>query len=196
MATPSRHRVTIDLRGTAERLIALAAARHMTTAALVRMAIRQTLGDQGCLDKGHIPRARMLDDRHAVKITVRLAPDAAAKLAERARAADVSQGSYITGLLDGAPSPLRPSDHGDAVAALAQSTDVLAGLRVDLNAFTRAIRLVGAHGLAGQGTDLDAMSQRILEHMAAASRLIGALQPARHARPARPAAPRTAGRSS
>ena len=196
MATSSRQRVTIDLRGTADRLSALAAARHMTTAAFVRMAIRQTLGDEGGLDNGLVPRARMLLDRHAVKVTVRLDPDAAAKLAERALAADVSQGSYVTGLLDGAPPPVRPSDHKEAMAALAQSTDVLAGLRVDLNAFTRAIRQVGAHGLAGRGTDLDAMSQRILEHMAAASRLIGELQPARHGRAARPAAPRTTRRSS
>ena len=196
MASSSRQRVTIDLRGTADGLSALAAARHMTTAAFVRMAIQQALGDQGGLDSGLIPRARMLVDRHTVKVTIRLAPEAAAKLAERARAADVSQGSYVAGLLDGAPPPIRSSDHGDAVAVLAQSTDVLAGLRVDVNAFTRAIRLVGAHGLAGQGADLDAMSQRILEHMASASCLITELQPSRRARPERPVAPRTARRSS
>jgi hypothetical protein len=196
MATKSRQRVTIDLRGTADRLSALASARHMTTAALVRVAIRQTLDGQVGVDSVPTLRARAPVDRHAVKVTVRLAPDAAATLAQRARAAEVSQGSYVTGLLDGEPPPMRATDHGDAVVVLAQSTDLLAGLRVDLNAFTRAIRLVGAHGLAGRGTDLDAMSQRILEHMAAASRLIGELQPARHARPASPAAPRTPRRSS
>jgi predicted transcriptional regulator len=133
MATKSRQRVTIDLRGTADRLSALATARHMTTAALVRVAIRQTLEGQVGVDSVPTPRARALVDRHAVKVTIRLAPEAAAKLAERARAADVSQGSYVTGLLDGAPPPIRSSDHGDAVAVLAKSTDALAGLRVDLN---------------------------------------------------------------
>lgn len=196
MATSSRQRVTIDLRGTADRLSALAAARHTTTAALVRMAIRQTLKGQGGSENDLHPPARMLVDRRAVKVTVRLAPDVAANLAERARAADVSLGRYVTGLLDGVPPPVRPSGHDDAVAALTQSTDVLAGLRVDLNAFTRAIRLVGADGLAGRGADLDAMSLRILEHMSAASRLISELQRSRHARPARPAAPRTTKRSS
>lgn len=196
MATSSRQRVTIDLRGTADRLAALAAARHMTTAAFVRMAIRQAVGDQGGLADGLAPRACMLADRDVVKVTVRLTTEAAAMLAQRARAADVSQGSYVTGLLEGAPPPVRPSDHGRAVAVLALSTDALAGLRVDLNAFTRAIRQVGAQGLAGRGADLDAMGPRILAHMAEASRLIGELQPPRHARPARPAAPRTTRRSS
>jgi hypothetical protein len=196
MATPSRQRVTIDLRGTADRLSALATARHMTTAALVRVAIRQTLDGQVGVDSVPTPRARAPVDRHAVKVTVRLAPDAAATLAQRARAADVSQGSYVTGLLDGAPPPMRATDHGDAVVVLAQSTDLLAGLRVDLNAFTRTIRLVGGHGLAGRGADLDAMSLRILEHMSAASRLISELQPSRHARQERPAVPRTKSRSS
>jgi len=196
MATPSRQRVTIDLRGTADRLSALATARHMTTAALVRVAIRQTLDGQVDWDSVPTPRTRALVDRHAVKVTVQLAPDAAATLAQRARAADVSQGSYVTGLLDGAPPPMRATDHGDAVAVLAQSTDLLAGLRVDLNAFTRAIRLVGAHGLAGRCADLDALSQRILEHMASASRLITELQPSRRARPERTVATQTTGKSS
>ena len=196
MATSSRQRVSIDLRGTADRLSALAAARHMTTAALVRMAIRRTLDGQIDPDNDLNQRARMVDDRHAAKVTVRLASDAAATLAQRARAADVSQGRYVTGLLDGAPPRTRTTDHADAVAVLAQSTDLLAGLRVDLNGFTRAIRLVGANDLDGWGADLDAMSRHILEHMATASRLIGELQSTRHARPARPAALRTKRKSS
>jgi len=46
MATASRQRVTVDLHGAADRLHSLAAARHMTTAAVVRMAIRQALDGQ------------------------------------------------------------------------------------------------------------------------------------------------------
>lgn len=196
MAPTSRQRVTIDLRGTADRLRALAAARHMTTAALVRTAIRQVFNGQGGSDNGLESRVRMLVDRHTVKVTIRLAPDRAATLASRARAADVSQGSYVTGLLDGASPPVRPSDHGDAVPALARSTDLLAGLRVDLNAFARANYLAGVHGLAGQSADLDGLSRGILEHLAAASRLITKLQPARHVRRERPASPQTTRRPS
>lgn len=196
MATTSRQRISVDLRGTANRLSAVAAARHMTTAALVRMAIRQTLDGQPSLDTGLTAHTSMLGDRHTVKVTVRLTSDAAATLAQRARAADVSQGSYVAGLLHDAAPPVRPSNHGDALAALAQSTEMLAGLRVDLNAFTRAIRLVGAHCLVGRDAELDAMSERLFEHMAAAARLISELQLSRHARPARAAAPRKPRRST
>jgi len=164
MATASRQRVTVDLRDAADRLHAFAAARHMTTAAVVRMAIRQTLDGQVGADSTVTHPARTLIDRCAVKVTIRLAPEAATALVTRAHAADVSQGNYVAGLLEGFPPPMRPSDHGDAVAALAKSTDALAGLRVDLNGFTRMIRTAGANGLAWQGADLDAMSKQMLDH--------------------------------
>jgi hypothetical protein len=196
MATASRQRVTVDLRGAADRLHAFATARHMTTAAAVRMAIRQALDGQVCADSTVTQPARTLIDRAAIKVTIRLAPEAATALATRARAADVSQGHYVAGLLEGSPPPMRPSDHGDAVAALAKSTDALAGLRVNLNAFTRVMRMAGANGLAGQGEELDAMSKQMLEHIAIASRLIIGLQPSARARRERVAAPRTSKRSS
>ena len=47
MASPPRHRVTIDLRGTDERLQAFAAARHLTIAASVRRAIDSMLAGDG-----------------------------------------------------------------------------------------------------------------------------------------------------
>ena len=196
MATASRQRVTVDLRGAADRLHAFAAARHMTTAAVVRMAIRQALDGQVGAGSNVTHPVRTLIDRCAVKVTIRLAPEAATALVTRARAADVSQGNYVAGLLEGSPPPMRPSDHGDAVAALAKSTDALAGLRVDLNAFTRMMRMAGANGLAGQGKELDAMSKQMLEHIAIASRLIIGLQPSARARRERLAAPRTSKRSS
>ncbi|MCK9689479.1 hypothetical protein [Scleromatobacter humisilvae] len=196
MATASRQRVTVDLRGAADRLHAFAAARHMTTAAVVRMAIRQTLDGQVGADSTVTQPARTLIDRAAIKVTIRLAPEAATALVRRAHAADVSQGAYVAGLLEGSPPPMRPSDHGDAVAALAKSTDALAGLRVDLNAFTRMMRMAGANGLAGQDANLDVMSKQMLEHIAIAARLIIGLQPYARARRERLAAPRTSKRSS
>ena len=195
MATSSRQRVTVDLRGAAARLHAFAAARHMTTAAVVRMAIRRTLDEQVDADTTVLHPARTLVDRAGVKVTIRMLPEAATALVSRARAADVSQGNYIAGLLGGSPPPMRPSDHGDAVAALSKSTDALAGLRGDLNAFTRMIRMAGVNGLATQGADLDAMSKRMLEHIAIASRLIIGLQPSARARRDLLAAARTSKRS-
>ncbi len=196
MATASRQRVTVDLRDAADRLHTFAAARHMTTAAVVRMAIRQTLDGQVAADSAVTHPVRTLIDRCAVKVTIRLTPEAAIALVTRAHAADISQGNYVAGLLEGSPPSMRPSDHGDAVAALAKSTDTMAGLRVDLNAFTRMIRMAGANGLAGQGADLDAMSKRMLEHIAIASRLLNGLQPSARARRDRLTAPRTPKRSS
>jgi acid phosphatase family membrane protein YuiD len=160
------------------------------------MAIRQALDGQVCTDSTVTQPARTLIDRAAIKVTIRLAPEAATALATRARAADVSQGHSVAGLLEGSPPPMRPSDHSDAVAALAKSTDALAGLRVDLNALARMVRMAGANGLAGQSADLDSMSKQMLEHIAIAARLIIGLQPSARARRERLEAPRASKRSS
>lgn len=95
MATASRQRVTVDLRGAADRLHSFAAARHMTTAAVVRMAIRQALDGQVGADSTVTQPSRTLIDRATIKVTIRLAPESATALVRRAHAADVSQGTYV-----------------------------------------------------------------------------------------------------
>ena len=122
-----------------ERLQTMAAARSMTTAALVRKALVQLLDDPS--SRGETCRDDTATTRHspAVKITIRLAAAHAVALASRARAADVSQGIYVAGLLDGTPPVPMPLDHARAVAALVGSTDQLAAMSADLNAFMRLL---------------------------------------------------------
>ena len=68
-----------------------------------------------------------------VKVTLRLPPAHARLIAIRARRADVSQGEYVAGLVEGTPpTPLMPR-HGEVVAELSRSTSIMAALGVDLN---------------------------------------------------------------
>ncbi len=78
-------------------------------------------------------------DTQAIRVTLRMSGSHAVTLASRARAADVSQGTYVARLIDGTPAqPLSP-DHTQAITALMASTDRLAALSVDLNAFMRLL---------------------------------------------------------
>ena len=75
-----------------------------------------------------------------VKITLRLSAAHAMLLAKRARVADLSQGAYVARLIDGTSPPAALPDRREALRALARSTDQLAIISGDLNAFMRLLR--------------------------------------------------------
>lgn len=68
------------------------------------------LDDAPCnvADSGPIDRA---GGTQVVKVTLRLSVAHAVVLASRARVADVSQGRYVAGLIDGKPAQPRAPDH-------------------------------------------------------------------------------------
>jgi len=140
LESPGRHgrdRVTVDLRGLGERLQTCAAARGISSAALVRQSLAPLLHDTPAEGDASQVGAAPARDVALVKVTLRLPAAHAVLLARQARAADVSQGAYVADLLDGVSrSPLAP-DHAQAIATLARSTDRLAALSTDLNSFMR-----------------------------------------------------------
>lgn len=139
MAAGSRNRVTVDLRGAGSVVQARAMAQGLTVAAFVRRAVL-TIADA----TDDSPEMRSLDHRDAkqrlIKVTLRLTADHALLLAMRARSAEVSQGIYVAGLLDGQPPPRAASDRREAIAALAKSTDQLAVTGTDLQTVLRLTR--------------------------------------------------------
>jgi hypothetical protein len=175
----TRDRVTIELRGMRERLQTLAAARSMTTAALVRKALVQLLDDPS--SHGEACRDDTTTTRHsrAVKVTIRMAAAHAGALASRARAADVSQGIYVARLLDGTPPVPLPPDHARAVAALVGSTDQLAAMSADLNAFMRFLGRGSSSEIERYRAGVMSLSDDLRNHLALAAPLVAQLGSAR-----------------
>jgi len=172
-----RDRVTVDLRGLRGRLETRAAQQHITTAALMRSAVLLMLDDGATggpeLD-GIKPKAGKV-----VKLTLRVSSAHATALASRARAAEVSQGRYVCTLLDGMPAPPRPADHSAAVTALRASTDRVAAMSVDLNAFLRLLRLGPNKQMENYRAGLMSLADDMRTHLATASTLIADLAPTR-----------------
>jgi hypothetical protein len=168
-----RERVTIDLRGIGPRLHAHAAARGKTTAAMVRAAVVTMLDADGA----HLEPGRVVEavDARAVKVTLRLGPVHAARLAECARWADVSQGAYVMGLLDGLPPSPRSVDHGEAVAALADSTHKVAAMSADIHGFIRLIGSLKSEEAEKYRAGLMSLSTDVRAHLELASRLMAGL---------------------
>jgi len=113
------------------------------------------------------------------KVTLRMSAVHAATLARRARAADVAQGQYVGTMLDGVPVPPLPADHSASVAALRASTDRVAAMSADLNAFLRLLDSVPASQLEGYRAGLRSLASDMRAHLAKASALIADLAPSR-----------------
>ncbi len=162
-----------------DRLQALAAVRKMTVAALVRKAVVALLDDEpggadiACNSTPTTSRGRV------IKVTLRLSANHAAALATRARAADVSQGAYVAGLIDGMlPNPL-PPDHTQAVAALVGSTNQVAAMSADLNAFMRLQVRDSTTEIQRYRAGILSLTDDVRSHLAMAAALVAELRSAR-----------------
>ena len=144
-------------------------------------------GQLNLLDVQALPASSAKAGAHArddakVRVTLRLSAAHAASLAERARTAAASRGDYVCGLLDGAvPAPL-PADHAASVSALLISTDRLAAMSVDLNAFSRLLGRVPASQLEPYRATMRTLADDVRKHLALSAALIAELKPARKAR--------------
>ena len=173
-----RDRVTVDLRGIRPQLQAQAAKRQMTAAALVRRAVTAMLDGAPC-DAGESKSIDSVSGTQVVKVTLRLPAANAVMLASRARGADVSQGSYVARLIDGTPAQPRAPDHARAVAALMASTDRLAALSADLNAFMRLLGRTPRSELEPYRASIRSLADDVRVHLASAAALVAALRATR-----------------
>ena len=182
MGRGSRDRVTIELCGMRERLQSLSAARAMTPAALVRKALAASLDCAPCNGEIADHETASVGGGQVVKVTVRLSEAHAVALATRARAAGVSKGAYVAGLINGTPPGPLSIDHSRTVAALMGSTDQLAAMAADLNAFMRTVSRVTSSQLEPHRASIGSLVQDIRSHLAQASELVAELRSTRRAR--------------
>jgi hypothetical protein len=178
MAQPARDRVTVDLRGLGDRVRSHAGAQQLSTGAFVRLAVLSQLkvGDLAAATELAEPAGPV------VKVTLRLSDHHAALLARRARLADVSQGAYVAGLIDGTPPPPLPPDHSQTIAALVRSTDQLAVLGSDINGFLRALRSGHLDRLEPYRRSVMSLGDDVRQHLATAAALLKSLRTTRPAR--------------
>jgi hypothetical protein len=159
MATASRDRITVDLKGAGRHLHERATAHGLTVSALDPAAVQS-----------HHPAS-------CIKVTLRLPAEQARLLADRACAADVSQGSYVADLLKGAPPIHASSDLRDALRALAQSCDLLSTISTDLNSIVRGMQHSGP--VAAHLERIHALDADLRRHLVLASTALAEISPPR-----------------
>lgn len=182
MAAGSRDRVTVDLRGAGPVVQAKAMAQGLTLAAFVRRAV-MTIAETPT-DSTHLHSVATSEaGERLVKMTLRLTADHALLLSMRARSAEVSQGSYVAGLLDGQPPPRAASDRREAIAALAKSTDQLAVMSTDLQTVLRLLRTASPERAEPFRVKVRTLLEDVRAHLDMACRYLADLQ---HTAPPKP----------
>ena len=178
----ARDRVSVDLRGLSGRLRMHAQQQQTTPAALTRRAVLLLLNEHPTGGEPAITVPVDAATRGVVKVTLRVSGAHATSLATRARAADMSQGDYVASLLDGVAPVAMPADHALAVKALMASTDRVAVLSADLNAFLRVLGRASVAELEPYRASITSMTKDVRQHLATAAALIAELRPARRPR--------------
>ena len=181
MASPSRDRVTIDLRGIGDAVRAAAACRGMGVAQLVRRALVMSLDLRATAAVSPMKRGSdgqtpdQAPTRETAKLTLRLPQAHADALVVNAGALGLSYGEYVARLVDGSRLPQPLAERQADRAALLASNDRMAALSTDLVALVTLLRQAKVEQARPYRDRLESADAEIRRHLDRASALIDRL---------------------
>ena len=180
VASPSRDRVTIDLRGIGDAVRAAAACRGMGVAQLVRRAVVMSLDLRATAavaptrgSDGQTPD--QAPTQETAKLTLRLPQAHADALMLNAGALGLSYGEYVARLVDGSRLPQPVAERQADRAALLASNDRMATLSTDLVALVTLLRQAKVEQARPYRDRLETADAEIRRHLDRASALIDRL---------------------
>jgi hypothetical protein len=169
MATASRDRVGVDLRGIGDAVRAAARARQITVAALAREALVEAIG-RTSTHSDTVPSDFGRAD--IVKLTLRLRQPEAEALVLNAAHLGLSYGEYVARLVRQTPLPTPAAERAADRAALMTSSDNLAALSVDLATFMRLLRMANSVEVEKYRRRIETIDLEIRRHLDRVSGLI------------------------
>jgi len=192
MLAAAREFFTVDLRGLRAALRARAAKAGLTESDVLRGALAVALND-GKSDPLNAPATGDAGASQAqVKLSVRLPCPAAARLDAKARAAGLSRGAYLIGLINGAPAVVAATDRRAGFIALSASAAELALLSRDIHHLTHLLRSGNSRAAQEYRERLETLDADVRQHLdRSAAALVELAPPPTRARrihlgPARP----------
>ena len=171
MVSASRDRVIIDLRGIGDAVRSAAAQRRISVAHLARQALLSTIAASEPATeplRSDSPTPRFA----SVKLTLRLPQPHADALIVNAVGLGLSYGEYVARLVNGTPLPRPAVERAADRAALLASSDQLAALSADLNAFMRLLRSGDSAEVEKYRHRIETIDADIRDHLDLASKLM------------------------
>ena len=182
MNTSTHDFVSVEMRGLKAALVARAQAQRVSVSELVRGAVTRDLGlsaVNGEPQREEGPQG--VEDTPSVKLSIRMTATEAGQLTAGARAAGLSRGAYLAGLVAHVPVLTGGASRVEHIAVLSESTAELATLNRNLYQLITLLR----RGEDDTGRPLrlllDTLARDVRQHLDLASSALADLQPRRSA---------------
>lgn len=176
MNTTSHDFVTVDMRGLKAALVTRARVNRVSVSTLVRAAVARDLDVQRASEPGDVDDSTGAG-RSTVKLSIRVSAKEAASFASGARAAGLSRGAFLAGLVSGVPVLTSGPSRAEHLAALVASNAELASLSRAIRDLTAMLRRGDVSAAGPQRDLLDALDGDLRRHLALASRNLAELRP-------------------
>lgn len=166
-----RDRVIIDLRGIGDAVRSAAVQRRITVAHLARQALLSTIAESE-LTVTQPGSDRPTPSYSTSKLTLRLPQPHADALIVNAVGLGLSYGEYVARLINGTPLPRPATERAADRGALLRSSDQLAALSADLNAFMRLLRSGDSAEVEKYRHRIETVDADIRDHLDRASKFM------------------------
>ena len=178
MNTHSHDFVTVDMRGLKAALLARAQTQRVSVSVLVRSAVSHELGLTETHDMDRATDAPATASASTtVKLSIRFTPVEAVQLSASARAAGLSRGAYLAGLIDGVAALSSGASRADHLAALIASSAELSTLSRDIHHLTSLLRQGNVRAAQEYRERLDTLAGDVRNHLSLAAGVLADLRP-------------------
>jgi hypothetical protein len=178
MNTTAHDFVTVDMRGLKAALVASARSKGVSVSALVRAAVARDLGLADPVEPHEATASAGSTSRAVrVKLSIRMTPEEAEQLASGARAAGLSRGAFLAGLLAEVPVLSAGASRMDHIATLVESGAELSTLSRNLHRLTALLRQGNVQPALEYRAMLDTLAGDVRRHLSMAARFLADLQP-------------------
>ena len=178
MNTPTHDFVTVEMRGLKAALVARAQAQRVCVSELVRGAVTRDLGLSAVHgEPQRVEGPQGVEGATSVKLSIRMTAQEASQLAAGARAAGLSRGAYLAGLVANVPVLSAGGGRTEHIAALRVSSDELATLSRNIHCLNVLLRQANVEAAWPYRDMLDTLSGDVRRYLALASGVLAELQP-------------------
>ncbi|MDP1899463.1 MAG: hypothetical protein Q8K96_03285 [Rubrivivax sp.] len=170
--------VTVDMRGLKAALVARAQAQRVSVSVLVRDAVARELGlARATADQQAAALTGTASSAASVKLSIRMTPEEAERLAAGARAAGLSRGAYLAGLIADVPVLSAGASRTDHLATLIASSAELSTLSRNIHHLTSLLREGKVRPALEYREMLDTLAGDVRGHLTLASSVLADLRP-------------------
>ncbi|KJA10083.1 hypothetical protein RP29_13050 [Acidovorax temperans] len=177
MNTPTHDFVTVEMRGLKAALVTRAQAQRVSVSELVRSAVARdlNLSVEGEPDCGELPPKA--GRTASVKLSIRMTAHEVSQLVAGARAAGLSRGAYLAGLVANVPVLSDGGGRAEHIAALRVSSAELATLSRNIHRLTVLLRQANVEPARSYREMLDTLAGDVRCHLELAARALAELHP-------------------